>query len=214
MALAARPAAAGGDPAAQDHPRARPSCSPTATTPVAIELSPTQARFRFGSVRADLQAGRRQVPRLHARHPDAATRTRSRSDRELLRQALQRAAILTNEKFRGVRWVLADGSLKIISTNTEQEEAQEETRRRLQGRRARHRLQRQLPARRAEQPGRPRGRVPLRRRDLQRAAHRSRPSRFQVRRHADADLRKEAEWENPNSNCPTRTTTTPTASRC
>ena len=40
--------------------------------------------------------------------------------------ALQRAAILTSDKFRGVRWVLSDGSLKILCTNTEQEEAQEE----------------------------------------------------------------------------------------
>ena len=37
-----------------------------------------------------------------------------------------RAAILSNEKFRGVRWVLADGSLKIVSSNAEQEEAHEE----------------------------------------------------------------------------------------
>mgnify|MGYP003457382528 FL=1 len=44
----------------------------------------------------------------------------------MLRQALQRAAILSNEKFRGVRWVLTDGSLKIVSSNAEQEEAQEE----------------------------------------------------------------------------------------
>jgi DNA polymerase-3 subunit beta len=41
-------------------------------------------------------------------------------------QALQRAAILTSDKFRGVRWVLGDGSLKISCSNTEQEEAQEE----------------------------------------------------------------------------------------
>ena len=47
-------------------------------------------------------------------------------DREVLRQSLQRAAILSNEKFRGVRWVLTDGSLKIVSSNAEQEEAQEE----------------------------------------------------------------------------------------
>jgi len=39
---------------------------------------------------------------------------------------LLRAAILTNEKFRGVRLVLGAGSLKIISSNAEQEEAQEE----------------------------------------------------------------------------------------
>ncbi len=44
---------------------------------------------------------------------------------ELL-QALQRAAILSNEKFRGVRLVLASGQLKIICTNSEQEEAEEE----------------------------------------------------------------------------------------
>jgi DNA polymerase-3 subunit beta len=46
--------------------------------------------------------------------------------RELLLHSLQRVAILTNEKFRGVRLVLSPGSLKIISTNAEQEEAQEE----------------------------------------------------------------------------------------
>ena len=49
-----------------------------------------------------------------------------RIDREVLRAALQRAAILSNEKFRGVRWVLAEGSLKIVSSNAEQEEAHEE----------------------------------------------------------------------------------------
>jgi DNA polymerase III subunit beta len=40
--------------------------------------------------------------------------------------SLQRAAILTSDKFRGVRWVLSNDSLKIICNNTEQEEAQEE----------------------------------------------------------------------------------------
>jgi DNA polymerase III subunit beta len=41
-------------------------------------------------------------------------------------QALQRAAILSNEKFRGVRFVLTEKNLRIISTNSEQEEAQED----------------------------------------------------------------------------------------
>ncbi len=41
-------------------------------------------------------------------------------------QALQRAAILSNEKFRGVRFVLTEKNLSIISSNSEQEEAQEE----------------------------------------------------------------------------------------
>lgn len=41
-------------------------------------------------------------------------------------QALQRAAILSNEKFRGVRFVLTEKNLRIISNNSEQEEAQED----------------------------------------------------------------------------------------
>ena len=40
--------------------------------------------------------------------------------------SLQRAAILSNEKFRGVRLVLGADQLKIICTNSEQEEAEEE----------------------------------------------------------------------------------------
>ncbi len=40
--------------------------------------------------------------------------------------ALQRAAILSNEKFRGVRFILTEKNLRIISNNTEQEEAQED----------------------------------------------------------------------------------------
>ncbi len=46
--------------------------------------------------------------------------------REVLRAALQRAAILSNEKYRGVRVELSPGQLKISAHNPEQEEAQEE----------------------------------------------------------------------------------------
>jgi DNA polymerase-3 subunit beta len=93
--------------------------------PVRIELSPTQAAFSFGSVDivSKLIDGRfpdytRVVP---VNHPNKLV-----IEREALRQSLQRAAILSNEKFRGVRWVLAQGSLKVASSNAEQEEAQEE----------------------------------------------------------------------------------------
>lgn len=41
-------------------------------------------------------------------------------------QTLQRASILSNEKFRGVRIILTEGKLRIVCSNTEQEEAQEE----------------------------------------------------------------------------------------
>ena len=47
-------------------------------------------------------------------------------DREVLRAALQRAAILSNEKYRGVRVEVSPGQLKISAHNPDQEEAQEE----------------------------------------------------------------------------------------
>jgi DNA polymerase-3 subunit beta len=93
--------------------------------PVQIEISSTQAAFTFGTIElvSKLVDGKfpdytRVIPKDHK---NTAT-----IDRELLRQALSRAAILSNEKFRGVRWVLADGVLKIVSSNAEQEEANEE----------------------------------------------------------------------------------------
>ncbi len=43
-----------------------------------------------------------------------------------LGQALARTAILTNEKYRGVRLALTHGSLRLACSNNEQEEAQEE----------------------------------------------------------------------------------------
>ncbi|MGL5043979.1 MAG: DNA polymerase III subunit beta, partial [Plesiomonas sp.] len=42
-----------------------------------------------------------------------------------LKQAFSRAAILSNEKFRGVRLHIAPGLLKITANNPEQEEAEE-----------------------------------------------------------------------------------------
>lgn len=47
-------------------------------------------------------------------------------NRIVVQQALQRAAILSNEKFRGVRFLLTEKNLSIISSNSEHEEAQEE----------------------------------------------------------------------------------------
>ncbi|MGB8518115.1 MAG: DNA polymerase III subunit beta [Gallionella sp.] len=54
-------------------------------------------------------------------------------NRVQIQQALQRAAILSNEKFRGIRFVLTEKKLTIISSNSEQEEAQEEIETNYQG---------------------------------------------------------------------------------
>ena len=47
------------------------------------------------------------------------------ADRNLLRQALQRTAILSNEKYRGVRLELGANSVVLQANNPEQEEAVE-----------------------------------------------------------------------------------------
>ena len=92
---------------------------------VRIEVSSTQAGFVFGAIElvSKLVDGKfpdytRVIPKEH--------RNRLQIDRDALRQSLQRAAILSNEKFRGVRWVLTDNNLRIVSSNAEQEEATEE----------------------------------------------------------------------------------------
>lgn len=46
--------------------------------------------------------------------------------RQQLLGALERSAILANEKFRGVRFQLSAGILRVVCSNNEQEEAQEE----------------------------------------------------------------------------------------
>jgi len=47
------------------------------------------------------------------------------ADRLELRQALNRTAILSNEKFRGIRLNLTSGTLQLSANNPEQEEAEE-----------------------------------------------------------------------------------------
>jgi len=55
-----------------------------------------------------------------------ATENQLTADRELLKAALQRTAILSNEKYRGIRLVIKSGSIVLQAHNPEQEEAEEE----------------------------------------------------------------------------------------
>ena len=48
------------------------------------------------------------------------------ADRDELKQALQRTSILSNEKYRGIRFQFTDGLLQLLAHNPEQEEAEEE----------------------------------------------------------------------------------------
>jgi DNA polymerase III subunit beta len=93
--------------------------------PLEIILSPTQAQFRFGNIELVSKLIDGKFPDYERVIPQQHTKVLP-LQRDVLLHSLLRAAILTNEKFRGVRLVLTNGSLKILSTNAEQEEAQEE----------------------------------------------------------------------------------------
>ena len=54
-------------------------------------------------------------------------------DRQTLLTAMQRASILSNEKYRGIRVVITNNNLKMISSNSEQEQAEEELEIKYQG---------------------------------------------------------------------------------
>ncbi|MFM1880066.1 MAG: polymerase beta subunit [Pseudomonadota bacterium] len=92
---------------------------------VTIEIASNQARFILDDLEilSKLIEGRfpdyqRVIPQNHNKKIDF--------QRELLLGALARVAILTSDKFKGVRLILSTDQLRISSTNAEQEEAQED----------------------------------------------------------------------------------------
>jgi DNA polymerase III subunit beta len=92
---------------------------------VPIEVSTGQVRFRFGEIEliSKLVEGKfpdytRVIPTNYTRHFDVS--------REALLASLQRAAILSTDKLRSVRFQMADNNLTASSSNSEQEEALEE----------------------------------------------------------------------------------------
>ena len=93
--------------------------------PLNIEFAPNQIRFQFGHINLVSKLIDGKFPDYERVIPATLKNIVSLKRTELL-QSMVRAAILTNEKFRGVRLVLTNGSLKIMAANAEQEEAQEE----------------------------------------------------------------------------------------
>ena len=73
--------------------------------PVAIELSAAQAKFSFGKVVLVSKLVDGKFPDYGRVIPQNQPK-KLKLERIALLQALQRAAILTSDKFRGVRWVL------------------------------------------------------------------------------------------------------------
>ena len=93
--------------------------------PVTLDILGNQVRFRFANVELVSKVVDGKFPDFNRVIPVGHTKQVELDRLELL-AALQRAAILSNEKFRGVRVVLVPDQLKIICTNSEQEEAEEE----------------------------------------------------------------------------------------
>ncbi len=90
-----------------------------------ITLSANQVRFAFGNVVLVSKLIDGKFPDYERVIP-ATLKNSLELGRSALLQSMVRAAILTNEKFRGVRLVLQGNSLKVMAANAEQEEAQEE----------------------------------------------------------------------------------------
>lgn len=92
---------------------------------VTVEIFASQVRFSFGGTLLTTKIIDGKFPDYTRVVPTGYQKQFSVKRQDLL-QALQRAAILSNEKFRGVRWMLGVNSLRISCTNNEQEEALEE----------------------------------------------------------------------------------------
>ena len=92
---------------------------------VQIELYAAQVRFRYGNSELVTKIIDGKFPDYTRVIPVNYNKTIILG-RQALQQSLQRAAILSNEKIRGVRWLLSENCLRISCSNTEQEEAQEE----------------------------------------------------------------------------------------
>ena len=93
--------------------------------PVTIELLKNQIRFTFSNVVLVSKLVDGKFPDYNRVIPTGQEK-QIEVNRILFLQTLQRASILSNEKFRGVRLILTEGNLRIVCSNNEQEEAQEE----------------------------------------------------------------------------------------
>jgi DNA polymerase III subunit beta len=92
---------------------------------VVIEFAANQARFQFNQIELLSKLIEGKFPDYQRVIPTGHTKLVT-VDRELFLSSLQRAAILTTDKFKGVRLTLSASSLRVSSTNAEQEEASEE----------------------------------------------------------------------------------------
>ena len=92
---------------------------------VTTEISSGQVNFSFGDIRLISKVIDGKFPD-YTRVIPLGHQHNFTIDRMTILLAMQRASILSNEKYRGIRMVLGKDNLRLISTNSEQEEAEEE----------------------------------------------------------------------------------------
>jgi DNA polymerase-3 subunit beta len=90
-----------------------------------LEILQNQVRFTFANVMLVSKVVDGKFPDYNRVIPTGYHKQFD-INRQLFLQTLQRASILSNEKFRGVRLILTPNNLRIVCSNSEQEEAQEE----------------------------------------------------------------------------------------
>jgi DNA polymerase-3 subunit beta len=90
-----------------------------------IELGTNHIRIQLEGIRFTSKLIDGRFPEYERVIPQD-TSNAMQADRELFRAALQRTAILSNEKYRGIRLVIRTGNLVLQAHNPEQEEAEEE----------------------------------------------------------------------------------------
>jgi len=93
--------------------------------PVQVEIANNQIKLTFADIELISKLVEGKFPD-YTRVVPKGYKNNFTIGREQLLRSLQRAAIMTSDKFKGVRCVVAPGSLKISSTNADQEEAVEE----------------------------------------------------------------------------------------
>ncbi len=93
--------------------------------PVTIDIAANQVRFTFDTIELVSKLVEGKFPDYQRVIPSGYTKSFSIGRDDWLR-SLQRVAILTSDKFKGVRFVLSEDAVKISSTNADQEDAQDE----------------------------------------------------------------------------------------
>jgi DNA polymerase III subunit beta len=93
--------------------------------PARLAFTPNHLQITLGETRFTTKLVDGRFPDYEKVIPAAGDK-RLTGQREAVRQALARTAILSNEKFRGVRLSLKDSKLKLQAQNPEHEEAEEE----------------------------------------------------------------------------------------